>query len=94
MKAKIIVIIIISVLALLLIPFVAMQFSNEVDWKLMDFVLMGLFLFGTGSLCSFVLQKVRSLTYRILICAVIILILLLIWAELAVGVYGTPFSGS
>ena len=31
--------------------------------------------------------------YRIMACVVILLVLLLLWAELAVGVFGTPFSG-
>lgn len=94
MSRKTIVIIIMSVLALLLIPFAAMQFTDEVDWKLWDFVLMGLLLMGTGVLCGITLHRVKSLKYRIVICAVIVIKLILIWAELAVGVFGSPFSGS
>ncbi|WP_026473453.1 hypothetical protein [Alkaliflexus imshenetskii] len=94
MRRKTIIIIIMSVLALLLILFAAMQFTDEVDWKLWDFVLMGLLLMGTGLLCGFALNRVKSLKYRIVICAVIVIMLILIWAELAVGVFGAPFSGS
>jgi hypothetical protein len=88
-------IIILSVAAfLLLIPFIAMQLTNEVDWKLPDFIIMGVLLFGTGLLCELVLRKVKSVKNRILICGAILLAFLLIWAELAVGIFGTPFAGS
>ncbi len=34
--------------ALLLIPLIAMQFSEDVVWTLSDFILAGFMLFGTG----------------------------------------------
>lgn len=86
--------ILLSVVLLLLIPFIAMQFTTEVDWKLGDFLIMGVLLLGTGLACEFVIRKVRKLDYRIAICAAIIIAFLLIWAELAVGIFGSPFAGS
>ena len=86
--------IVLTVALLLLIPLIAMQFTDEVDWKLPDFVVMGGLLLGTGLLCELVLRKVKKIGHRILICGVILLALLLIWAELAVGIFGTPFAGS
>lgn len=79
---------------ILLIPLVAMQFTNEVDWKTRDFIIMGVLLYGTGLACEFVLRKVKSTGYRIVICAIILILLFLTWAELAVGIFGTPFAGS
>ena len=78
---------------LLLIPLIAMQFSNSVDWKIPDFVIMGVLLLGTGLLCEFVLRKVKSTKSRIILCGVVLFSFLLIWAELAVGIFGTPFAG-
>ena len=86
--------IIATVALLLLIPLIAMQFSNEVVWSLSDFVVMGGLLLGTGLLCELVLRKVKTVKYRIIICGVILVALFLIWAELAVGIFGTPFAGS
>lgn len=86
--------IIVLVTVLLLIPFIAMQFSDEVNWKLADFVIAGVLLLGTGLICEFVMKKVNKKEKRIALIVVIITVLLLIWAELAVGIFGTPLSGS
>ena len=88
------IIILISITVVLLIPFIAMQFTNEVDWSARDFVIMGVLLFGTGLLCELVMRKVKSVQNRILICAALVFVFLLVWAELAVGVFGSPFAGS
>jgi len=79
---------------LLLIPFIAMQFTAEVNWSLSDFVIAGTLLFGTGLLCEFVLRTFKKTGQRIAICAVVLVVLFIIWAELAVGIFGTPFAGS
>jgi len=80
--------------ALLLIPFIAMQFTNEVNWNFFDFLVAGILLFGVGLLCELVLRKVKETSYRIIICAVVLIALILTWTELAVGIFGTPFAGS
>lgn len=80
--------------ALLLTPLVAMQFSTGVDWKTLDFIIAGTLLYGTGLVCEMVLRKVQRTRNRILICAAILLALFLVWAELAVGLFGTPIAGS
>ena len=82
------------VVILLLIPLIAMQFTNEINWSLSDFVIMGILLVGTGSLCELILRTVKIMKYRVLACGIILLLFFLIWAELAVGVFGTPFAGS
>ena len=86
--------IVLTVALLLLIPLIAMQFTDEVDWKLPDFIIMGVLLLGTGLLCELVMRKVKRLKYRIIICGALLIALFLIWAELAVGIFGTPFAGS
>ena len=79
---------------LLLTPLVAMQFTNEVDWKLADFIAAAALLFGTGLLCEFVMRKVKKPVHRLILCATILFVLVLVWLELAVGIFGTPFAGS
>ncbi len=70
-----------------------MQFTDEVNWTLLDFVVAGVLLIGTGLMCEFVMRKTNKIGYRIVVCAAILVVLMLIWAEFAVGIFGTPFSG-
>ena len=85
--------IMLTVLLLLLIPLIAMQFTTEVSWTLFDFVVAGVLLLGTGLLCELVLRKVTKPRLRIAICLALLAGLLVIWVELAVGIFGTPFGG-
>jgi hypothetical protein len=71
-----------------------MRFTSEVKWGLLDFVIAGILLFGTGLAIEFVLRKVKKLEYRLALCAAILIGLFLVWAELAVGIFGTPLAGS
>lgn len=93
-KNKRLVGIVLSVALLLLVPFVAMQFTSEVNWSLADFIVAGVLLLGTGLLCEFVIRRVKTVRSRVILIAAILLVLFLIWAELAVGIFGTPFAGS
>lgn len=88
------IIILAIVTCLLLLPLIGMQFSGEVDWDGRDFMVMGILLYGTGLSCELVMRKVKSPGKRFLICGLILFALFLIWAELAVGIFGTPFAGS
>ncbi|WP_202923740.1 hypothetical protein [Pontibacter fetidus] len=83
-----------TVALLLCIPLVAMLFTDEVNWSPFDFIVAGVLLLGTGLAIDFVFRKVQNRDHRLMICAVILAVLFLIWAELAVGIFGTPFAGS
>ena len=83
-----------AVAAILLVPLVAMQFTNEVDWKLTDFVIMGVLLSLTGLMLVAAVRLLSNPRYRIATCMAIVFTFVLVWAELAVGVIGSPFAGS
>jgi hypothetical protein len=72
---------------ILLAPLVAMQFTTEVNWSLFDFTAAGTLLFSTAIACDITIRKVRPLGKSILLCGIILLVLLIIWAELAVGIF-------
>jgi hypothetical protein len=76
-----------TALGLLLIPFIAMQFSNEVDWTAADFLVMGVLLLGVGFLVELAIRHVPKLQYRVVAIMVILGIFFLVWAELAVGIF-------
>ena len=90
---KRLIVIILTVTFLLIIPLIAMQFTTEVNWTLFDFIVAAALLFGTGFMCELVMRKVNKIKHRIAICSVLLAVLLLIWLELAVGIFGTPFAG-
>lgn len=86
--------IVLTAVALLFIPLIAMQFTSEVNWSAFDFLIGGGLLLGSGLICEFVLRKTRKTRLRIALVAGVLVILALIWAELAVGIFGTPLAGS
>lgn len=81
--------IVLAVAFILLIPLI-----GKAPWTLFDFVVMGVLLLGTGLMCEFVMRKVKKIEHRILLCGTALFVCFLIWAELAVGIFGTPFAGS
>ena len=81
-------------LSLLLIPFIAMRFTTEVNWDEKDFLAMGILLTVFALLLELVLRLVEKTSYRILLCAGFFLVFILIWAELAVGIFNSPLAGS
>lgn len=89
MKNKRLVGIVLAVPILLLIPLIA-----GFPWSRMDFVIAGVLLLGAALACELVLRTVKKTEYRIAVVAAILLVLALIWIELAVGLFGTPFAGS
>ena len=80
--------------ALLLMPLIAMQFTNEVDWTVFDFLVAGVLLFGTGLGIELALRKISNPKNRLIAVGAILLVLFLVWAELAVGIFGSPIAGS
>jgi hypothetical protein len=75
-----------SSLMLLIIPLIAMPFSNQVDWTGSDFLIAGLLLFVAAFAIEVVLRLFKKKRYQVAIIAVLIFVFLFIWAELAVGV--------
>ena len=82
------------VVLLLAAAYTTMQLSGEVKWSGFDFAVAGVLLLGTGLAIEFVLRKVQKTTHRLAICAGILFLLFIVWAELAVGLIGTPLAGS
>lgn len=79
---------------LLLIPLIGMQFTSEINWSLSDFIAMGILLLGLGFTCEFIFRKITNKTYKLGLIALIVIVFLLIWIELAVGIFNSPFAGS
>lgn len=74
---------------LLLLPLVAMQFTDEVRWNLADFVLAGALLFAAGAAYQLLARRTDNLAYRAGIGVAVGAAFFLVWANLAVGLIGS-----
>jgi hypothetical protein len=73
-------------LAILAVPAIAMQFTEEMNWGPGDFLTAGALLFGTGLAYVLITRQVTSRTSRIAVGAGLAAALLTVWAQLAVGI--------
>jgi hypothetical protein len=78
---------IIGTILILLIPLVAMQFSDEVRWELPDFIIIGILLISAGLAYELIVARLRDSGQRIIVGIVILLAVMYVWAELAVGIF-------
>lgn len=89
MKNKNIIGIALATAFILLLPLLAMQITDEVNWTLFDFVVMGVLLFGSGLTYELIARKGSSVAYRVAVSVAVAAGLLLIWLNLAVGLIGS-----
>ena len=82
-----------SVIVILVAPLVAMQFTGEVHWTPFDFGVATVLLGTTALAIEFAIRNIGRPTWCVAAVLAIMAALLLVWAELAVGVFGTPFAG-
>lgn len=86
-----------SVLAaelVLLIPLVAMQFSDEWDWGVADFIIVSILLAGVGFGFQLIVAGAKNNSRQVAIGIVLAAAMILTWMELAVGIFGSPLAGS
>ena len=72
---------------ILMIPLVAMQFTDEVAWTLLDFVTAGSLLFGSALASELATRNMITTKYRVTVGVAVMAALLYLWAELAVGIF-------
>ena len=60
----------------------------------MDFIIMGIFLIFSAYWIQKVIKKIRSKSKKVVFISLIILIFLLLWIEMAVGIFNSPIAGS
>lgn len=74
---------------ILLVPFVAMQFTTEVNWSVGDFIVMGALLFSIGFSYVLATRYASTIVFKIAMGFALVSMLLMIWANLAVGLIGS-----
>ena len=84
---------IIYTLILLTIPFLSNIYINDFNWSMVDFIIMGVLIFLCISFISFIRKKFSGIK-ETLALIIVVIVFILLWAELAVGISGSPFAGS
>lgn len=79
-----------ATLLLLLVPLLAMRFTDAVRWTVPDFAVAGVLLFGTGFAFALVLRTTARVTLRLAFGIALAAGLMLVWTDLAVGMLGAP----
>jgi len=74
---------------LLLLPLVAMQFTDEVVWDVADFAFAGALLVGTGVTFELAARKTGDSAYRAAVGVALAAAFILIWVNGAVGIIGS-----
>jgi hypothetical protein len=68
--------------ALLLIPYFAMKFGDEVNWTALDFITMGLMLLVTGLAIEVALRLVKLTWMKVAAVAAILFGFVMVWGTL------------
>lgn len=74
---------------MLVLPWFAMQVTNEVDWDVADFILFGTMLVGAGGTCELAAWKTGNTAYRAAVGVALVAAFILVWMNLAVGIIGS-----
>jgi hypothetical protein len=87
--------IILSVIGFILVlPLISMQFSSEVNWTISDFIIAGILLLTIGLTIELVYKLATTKKQRLVFLAIVLILGLLTWVEMAVGIFGSPIAGS
>ena len=74
---------------ILLLPLIAMQFTDEVNWKVADFAILGILLAGVCATYEIVVRKTGDKAYRAGVAVALLGAFLLFWVNGAVGIIGS-----
>jgi hypothetical protein len=74
---------------ILLVPLVAMQFTDEVHWSAGDFIAAAVLLLGAGFAYELVAKKTKNTIYRFAVGVAVGGAFLLVWVNGAVGIIGS-----
>jgi len=79
---------------ILMTPLVAMLFTSEVNWEIENFAVAAMLLFVLVFTLSMLHKKIKLKKNRHLVLVIILMFFLLLWAELAVGIFNSPIAGN
>jgi uncharacterized BrkB/YihY/UPF0761 family membrane protein len=75
-------------------PLIGMQLSSEINWELFDFIVAGIIITVLILVIELIFRKIQSNKKRLWLVLLIGVLFIIIWVELAVGIFGSPFAGT
>jgi len=75
-------------------PLIGMQLSSEINWELFDFIVAGIIITVLILVVELIFRKVQSSKKRFWLVFLIWVLFIMIWVELAVGIFESPFAGT
>ena len=85
---------ILLITGIILFVILILSLTNSIDWDIADFSIATFLLLGVGFTSDFVVRKIKNKNHRVTLISLLILFFLLVWMEMAVGIFGTPFAGN
>ena len=79
--------------AILLVVFLASLLSDQVTWSIYDFLIGGGLIFVFATIETILWNKLKS-KHRLFVVLFVLLVFLILWAEMAVGLFDSPLAGS
>ena len=67
--------------------------SDEFDWNIFDFIVLIIMMIFTAALFEIATRTAKTKKNQKILFILITIIFLLIWAELGVGIFDSPFAG-
>lgn len=94
LKIRLLIKVLLTTLVFLLIPLVLTLTVSDFNWDVFDFVVGGMLIFSFGIFLTMLWKSKKSRRQKQIFFWIGIVVLFLIWMELAVGIFGIPFSGN
>jgi cation transport ATPase len=82
------------IVVFLMLPVIGMMISENVNWSIADFVIAAILLSIGGLGVDLIFSKLKTRRARILTLMIVFVLFALVWGELAVGLFGTPWAGN
>ena len=79
---------------LVLLPLIAMQFTDEVAWSLADFVMVGGLVLGVGVAFEMAVRRTANPVYRAAVGIALAAAFLLVWVNGAIGLIGAESNAA
>jgi len=80
-------------ITVLLVVFLASLLSDQLTWSIFDFLIGGALIFVFASVETIIWKKLKS-QHRLFVVLFVLLVFLILWAEMAVGLFDSPLAGS